>query len=373
MELWRAINPGAWHAAGAPTDTPRVEAIGPDPDRVLMIGPGKSTGFGVHTHELGLGGHLARELSTLTERGCSVDIVSDPEMSVADTGAIVARAHLHKFDALIVSMGGINNFRMRSQSARRQDVAGLLDAIDKNGAPSLQSFILEIAPADKTLPIPKILLPIINRNIAKLNSAAKQLCAEHPRIAFLRATKPAAETPLQSRTYQRWAQDFAPDIAQHLAAGASSAFPSGDTAGPPLAFDSAVLASASVAAALNAIVHSARQLLDTDGAAITFHDSNAHQFVSSAHGNALTHHHAEGVCNDDSVPDRFEIVEDELHNARHCEPGIRFHLRYPIVQPNGDAIGALCIFDALARTGDPSHESLLHELAQRVQAALQRQ
>ena len=112
ITLWLALVSQTWRTLVVPTDAPRAEAVGPDPDRVLLLGPSKSVGFGVHTHELGLGGHLARELASLTKRGCSVDIVADATISATDTGVVIGRARLNKFDALVLILGGADTIRM---------------------------------------------------------------------------------------------------------------------------------------------------------------------------------------------------------------------------------------------------------------------
>ena len=46
-----------------PTDAPVVNVPGPDPDRLLVVGGGIAVGFGVLSHELGIAGHVARQVS----------------------------------------------------------------------------------------------------------------------------------------------------------------------------------------------------------------------------------------------------------------------------------------------------------------------
>lgn len=375
-----AVIPQAWHTLAVPTDDPRVEAIGPDPDRVLLLGSGKSAGFGVHTHELGLGGHLARKLASLTKRGCSVDIVSDPSMSAADTRAVIGWARLEKFDALVLTLGRVDTLRMRSLFVWRRDVTALLDAIKESGGGTLQIFILGIARADEVLSLPSMLLRVVNLNIANLNAITEQLCAERSGVTFIPATPPAdnQRMPFESRTYAHWAHELAPAIAAQLARVAVLPSTSMSTNTTRAVFDGSSLNSQSVSTKLTAIMHSARIMFNTTGAAVTFHDQEAHWFTSTSGIGDMRRDEAGAFYSSAFTTRGLVVLEDTLHDSRFAEhpwvlrgPRIRFYAGYPISAANGDIIGAVCVFDSRPRTFDSSHETLLRELAMRVESAIQ--
>lgn len=363
-----------------PTDDPRAEAVGPDPDRVLLLGPGKSAGFGVATHELGLGGHLARELSALTKRGCSVDIVSDPSMSAADIRVVIGWARLEKFDALVLTLGGADTIRMRSLFAWRRDVSALLDTVKDSGGGALHSFIVGIAPADELLTLPAMLLRIVNMNIAKLNAITERLCAARAGVTFVPATPPSdsASIPFASHTYAHWAHELAPVIAARLADVAVQPSNWSSNTDRP-AFDDSALSIGSVSNSLETITQSARVMFNTTGAAVTFHDQETFWFTSTSSVGDMRRDEAGEFCSAAFVAQGLVVLQDTLKDPRFSDhpwvlrgPRIRFYASYPISAPNGDVVGAVCIFDTGPRTFDSSHESLLRELAMRAASAIQR-
>jgi hypothetical protein len=380
IKLCLAVIPQAWRTLGVPTDDPRVEAVGPDPDRVLLLGSGKSAGFGVHTHELGLGGHLARELGALTKRGCSVDIISDPSMSAADIRVVIGWARLEKFDALVLTLGEVDTLRMRSLFVWRREVSALLDTVKESGGGALQSFIVGIAPADDILSLPAPLLRIVNLNIANLNAISEELCTGRPGVTFIPGTPPAESQRMlfESRTYEHWAGELARSIAArlaHVAIPLSTRMPI--TAGREK-FDGSSLSSRSVSTTLTAIMHSARVMLKTSGAAVTFHDQDEHWFTSTSGVGDMVRDEAGAFCTATFTARGLVVLEDTLHDERFSEhpwvvngPRIRFYAGYPISAANGDIVGAVCIFDTGPRTFDSSHESLLRELAMRAESAIQ--
>ncbi|MEV8281625.1 GAF domain-containing protein [Rhodoglobus sp. NPDC076798] len=380
ITLWLAVYPQRWRALAVPTDDPRAEAIGPDPDKVLLLGPGKSAGFGVHTHELGLGGHLARELSSQTRRGCSVDIVSDPTMSAADIGVVINWASLDRFDALVLTLGGGDVFRLRSLFGWRREITALLATIEKSRGGTLHTFILGIAPVGEFVSLPGTLLAIVNGNIANLNSISEELCSTRDHVTFVAATARAgsSQISLDSSTYAHWARELAPRIASQLASVAL------EPAAPPAAalataaLKNTTLTKKSVSTALSAIMDSARVLFDTTGAAVTFHDQKAHWFTSTSGIGDMRREEAGAFCSRAFTTRDLVVLEDTLADERFADhpwvirgPRIRFYAGYPIAAPNGEIVGAVCVFDTGPRHFDSSHETLLRELARRVESAIQ--
>lgn len=381
IQLWLAVYPQRWRALTVPSDDPRAEAIGPDPDRVLLLGPGKSSGYGVHTHELGLGGHLARELSTLTRRGCSVDIVSDPTMSAADAGVVINWASLERFDALVLTLGGGDVLRFRSLFGWRRDVTALLDSVKDSAGGTLHTFILGIAPVDAFVSLPAPLLSVVNRNIEKLNAISEQLCSSRTGITFVQATAAEGTTAisLDSPTYAHWARELAPVIAGGLARVALPPASGSISTVTPADFEGSVLTTSTVSTSLTAIMHSARVLFETTGAAVTFHDQKAHWFTSTSGVGDMRRDEAGAFCSSSFATRGLVVLEDTLedeHFANHPwvarGPRIRFYAAYPIAAPNGDIVGAVCVFDTGPRRFDLSYETLLRELARRAETAIQR-
>lgn len=382
VKLCLAVIPQPWRTLAIPNDEPRVEALGPDPDRVLLIGSGKSVGMGVDTHELGLGGHLARQLALQTRRGCSVDIVSDLSMSVADTRVVVEWARLARFDALVLTLGGIDTLRMRSHFAWRRDVSALLDCVRESSGGTLHSFIVGIAPADYFLALPAPVMRIVDLNIKALNAITAQLCASKSGVTFIPSTPPTKESSeiFESRAYEHWAREVVPALAIRLAHVAAPISSDISASTRETTFAGSVLDSTPVSTSLSAILLSARTLLNTSGAAITFHDQDVQWFTSTSENGDLRREEAGEFCSSTFSAHGLSLLEDTLHDARFAEhpwvvagPRIRFYAGYPISAPNGDIVGTVCVFDSSPRTFDSSHESLLRELALRAETAIQLQ
>jgi len=361
-----------------PADAPLAEAVGPDPDRVLMLGPGKSTGFGVYTHELGLGGHLARTLSALTKRGCRVDIVADPSMSVADADVVIGWARLERFDALVLTPGERDILRIRSVFTWRRDVTAMLNTIEKRGGGVMQTFIVGIAPVNEMLSLPEPLLRIINANAAALNAISEELCSARASVAFVPVTPPTGGPQVlpESRTYAHWAQEIAPAIASRLSH--VSMLPIAIPLPVASPFDGTVLTATSASAALTAVMDSACRMFGTTGAAVTFHDHEAHWFTSTSGVGDMRREEAGAFCSAAFTSHALVVLEDTLRDERFVDhpwvargPQIRFYAGYPICAPDGEIIGAVCVFDTQPRSFDSSHETLLRELAKRAESAMQ--
>ena len=382
ITLWLAVHPQHWRGLVAPNDAPRAEAIGPDPDRILLLGPGKSSGLGVHTHELGLGGHLARELSALTRRGCCIDIVSDPTMSVADVGVVINWSSLDRFDALVLTLGGSEIFHFRSLWGWQRDLTALLESIQSAGGGTLHTFILGIAPVDEFVSLPRPLLAIVNRKISNLNALSERLCSSRSSVTFVPVTarEGAATISLDSSTYAHWAKELAPTVATQLTCVAVPPASIASSTSAPARLYSTTLARPEISSLLTATMDSARALFNTSGAAVTFHDQDAFWFTSTSGVGDMRRDEAGAFCSRAFTTRSLVVLEDTKKDERFAEhpwvvkgPRIRFYAGYPIAAPDGEIIGAVCIFDPEPRRFDVSHETLLRELARRVEAAIYRE
>jgi len=380
IKICLAVAPQTWRALAVPSDSPHVVAGGADPDRVLLLGSGRPTGFGVHTHELGLGGHLARELSSLTTRGCSVDILSDPSMSSSFAGIALSRARLEKFDALVVTLGNVDTFRMRWPFAWRRDVTDFLDSVEETGGDTFQSFIVGIPPADDVLSMPAPFIYAVNATIAHLNAVMEELCAQRRRVTFVPTTPPDGSTsaPFESRTYEHWARELAPVIAKYLADVTVVPTVREPTDAGTAELDNSILNSMTVFTSLTNIVDSMRLLLDTSGAAIAFDSVNAPWFISPSGDKHMHSEEAGEFFRPAGGSHGIMVINDATSDRRFVDhpwvvggPRIRFFAGIPIAAPNGDALGTVFVFDSNPRTFDSSHETLLRELALRTHAAIQ--
>jgi hypothetical protein len=88
-----------------PVDSRRLSSPGPNPDRILMLGGGIIVGTGVMSHDLGIGGHLGRALTAITERGAQVEVVPVPGVSISDIDSYLLERPLPSFDAVVIAVG----------------------------------------------------------------------------------------------------------------------------------------------------------------------------------------------------------------------------------------------------------------------------
>jgi len=379
IQFWLAATPQVWQKLQLPVDEPRAEAVGPDPDRILLLGPGKSSGYGVHTHQLGLGGHLAREVAALTQRGCSVDIVSDPEMSASDAAVVIGWARLERYDALVLTLGARDSLKLRSVLNWRRSISSVFDTISELSGGALHTFVLGIAPVDAFISLPAPMIRVINRNIVHLNRITELLCSSRDRFSYVPVThpQPSGLATLESGTYSHWASELAPRIAHHLSAVTVQTILTDAELTLATSLDRSALTGEVVSARLTEIMHSARVLFDTSGAAITFHDHDAHWFTSTSGVGDMQRKEAGDFCSAAFVEQGLVAIEDTLKNERFVDhpwvrrgPRIRFYAGFPIVDKTGTIVGAVCVFDTEPRSFDPSYETLLGELARRVEAAM---
>jgi hypothetical protein len=105
IAVWLAESRYSWRRNPVALDSPHVHAAGTDPDRILVTGDGISAGRGVITHDLGLPGFLAQDLTALTGRATDVDIVVSEPMTVATCRTAQDGLELPRFDGILLSVG----------------------------------------------------------------------------------------------------------------------------------------------------------------------------------------------------------------------------------------------------------------------------
>ena len=219
--LWLATSSQSWRHLPTPSDPPLVHAPGSDSDRVLLLGSGIAVGYGVMSHDLALGGHFARELSSLTGRGATVDIVGRPDMAPSNTRATLGTLDLGRFDALVLILGGLEALTLMPTGMWRRQMRALLAELVAVAPPSLKVFVVEIgAPLLAGLPV--VVRKAVWSHLLRLNRATAELCAEFDNLAFVAfAPSQGDVNTLRGRTtYQGWAELIAPPVARALDAEA---------------------------------------------------------------------------------------------------------------------------------------------------------
>ncbi|SNR91152.1 GAF domain-containing hybrid sensor histidine kinase/response regulator [Hymenobacter mucosus] len=130
--------------------------------------------------------------------------------------------------------------------------------------------------------------------------------------------------------------------------------------------------------AFDDIVRQAAELCGVPSACLSFIDENR-QWVKAKTGVLLPElHRAASFCGQTIQMDGLFMVEDATvhplfrHNPLvEQRPKVRFYAGYPIVTPNGHAIGALCVFDSRPRHLTGPQQIFLQLLAQQAMQALE--
>lgn len=182
LQLWLAGQCRPERGRSAPTGRPQVDATGPDADRILLIVDRPSVGDGVLSHELGLAGHLARQLSTLSGRGTDIDVLANGNTTVAGCATALGTVDLARFDAIILMLGSSEALSLSSTRRWAAELAGLLDDIDGASPHRSHTFVVEVPPVRALLGFPQLLAAIVSAQIMRLNSAAARVFGPRQRL-----------------------------------------------------------------------------------------------------------------------------------------------------------------------------------------------
>ena len=373
---------GAARARGElprPSGDPRVHAMGPDPDRILLVGAGIVRGLGVASHELGLGGHLARRLSALTGRGADIELVGVPSLTVTAARHLVDDLQLDRYDAVVLMLGAREAIGLRNPVVWERDLLDLVTTVRERGLPTLSVFLVSIAPPPSVVPFDGVIAPVVTRHVARLNSVLERLGAL-PGVHVIPFEPGAAlgrSGLADTATYAAWSRPIATGMHAVLD-DAVPLRPAGvtDEQLRQASLDAMGILDDPPSAELEALSRVARDLFGVDGAAVNLIDHDR-QLSKSAQGFPRGEiPRSDSLCATTVEQDGILVVEDAQRDARFSAmPSVaggvvRFYAGHPVEAPDGQRVGTLCLFDAEPRPFTSADRSLLRELALRVQAEL---
>ncbi|HEY4153184.1 MAG TPA: GAF domain-containing protein [Pseudolysinimonas sp.] len=361
-----------------PTDAPIVHSVGPDPDRILMIGGGTVAGIGVASHELGLGGQLARRITWMTGRGVDLELASEYTLTFAQARSRVALYDLERFDAVVLMMGAREAVGWAPVHEWRSGLEDLLDTL----TPVPRVFVVAVPDFTAHVALPRIIQRETVRRIGLYNAEARLVSEEAPGVRFVpfipqetTGFRPFGSTAI----YERWADTIAPAIAVGLDPVAHSLHPRGHTDEQvrQQALDDLDVVGSAPDRRIDQIARMARDLLGASGASVTFLDHDR-QLVKSAIGvSADDMVRTESFCNTTISKSRLFVVEDAANDPRFVHhpwvvgpEHVRFYAGYPLEAPEGVRVGALCVVDTKPRRFSRAEASLLRDLALQVQDVL---
>ena len=370
-----------WGELPLPDDAAHVYAMGPNAHRILLFGAGGIAGLGVSSHEVAVGGQLARRLAAMTGRGVDIEIDGVLSRSLSRSTQDLAQHDLSRFDALVIQLGAREGVGLRSASAWRRDMREFVAAIESAAPIGLEVFFFGLPAMPGVVEMPAMLEAVVNRHLARLDAQSRAACAGS-RVRFIHFAP--RDAPLGSRyggasTHAGWAEAMAVAIATPLSRATEVV--------RELIPDDEDLRIASLRELVDtdrsddtrfdAMVAMARDLFGVAGAALNFIDSHC-QWTYAGAGIPRGFVPRSGTfCTAAIARDEIYVVPDTdldprwVHHSNGEGAGrIRFYAGYPIEAPNGQRIGTLCIIDVVPRRFSIEDAALLRELALRVQSAL---
>ncbi|MEO7146370.1 MAG: hypothetical protein ABIW81_03375 [Terrimesophilobacter sp.] len=208
-----------WRHFPRPEDEPHVEVDGPDPIRILMMGGGPSVGYAVLTHQLGLGGHLARQISALTGRGCQLDIVTSPDMMIHNAPDLLHKQRLDDYDLLVTTFGGNEALALMSTRTWRNQTSAMLAAIHNSDArPNFHVFMIGISPISTIVNLPSTMASVVDDRVTRFNSTTARLASIRTNRSFIPLTAASIRMSDVSgaSAYTEWARQIVPAMSPVL-------------------------------------------------------------------------------------------------------------------------------------------------------------
>jgi hypothetical protein len=216
VELWLSSNPDSWRRQVVAGDSPHVHGPGTSLDRVLLAGDGVATGRGVLTHDLGLPGHLARQLSAHTGHATDLDVVVDQEMTVLSCEAAIAGVDLSRYDVVVLSMGHNEALGLMSVKKWETGLMTLLAEVADTTAGGTSIFLLSIPSFGPRTHLPAGLAAVVDRHAKKLNTVTEALIATMPRVTLISLSAANEFERETAALYRGWAGNIAVQISEEL-------------------------------------------------------------------------------------------------------------------------------------------------------------
>jgi len=384
VKFWIASTALSRSMIPRPAGIATIHTGGTNPARVLLIGGGASVGFGVLSHELALAGHLARQLTSLTGRAVDLDIVTEREMTAASAMPRLHSKPTSRYDGIVLSLGLIEALTFVPVKEWVTGLNALLDHAREHGAGHHQVVIVGIPPLSALMRYPLPILFLAGRHARRINEASSTVAAGRDDVTFLPfdATNEGEADPFRSSaTYGAWAELLSEAIAPLLgptAAGSGApAVESVDEVARQASLDALNILDTAPEERFDRITATARDLLGTTSAAITFIDRERHWFKSRVGVDKEQMPRFSALC-DITVQRREHFaIEDATSDPRFAqnpmvvsEPFLRFYAGYPIEAPGGVRVGTLSVFDPQPRSFSDADAALLRGLALMVQNEL---
>jgi hypothetical protein len=364
-----------------PRDAPSIRSGELDPDRVLVIGNGAASGWGVLTYGLALGGRLAVALQRRTGRACDVDHLGDDVMNAGSAPDWIGRRPLDAYDAVVIVLGMSDAVRQTSVLRWRAELERLLHTVGRGTGPGTGVVVLGIEPVDSAPVFRGLLGRLGQRHAQRLNPVTREVVAAVDGVEYLElpsaAAHPFGGDGTRSR-YAFWAEHVAETVEPLLERARHSQTRSTGPSPDALAADWAPMRPADVEG-LQALVDRAKRELGADLAWVGLHSRDRQVIAATTEDRTPA-----------SVPleltfCKYTAEQDDTFVVPNAPADVRFvgnpfldvlHLEayagHPLHDEDGRVIGTFCIASIRPRSGIASTTERLQAYARDAEEELGR-
>ena len=282
----------------------------------------------------------------------------------------------HRFDGIVLTSGtqeALDLLPITEWEARLTSALAELHAF----AGTATSIIVAGIPRNlSSRGLPPRLARAVEQHAADLDRSTAALCATWAGTAFVPLAavgEVAGSATRAAQDYQQWAEQIAAELSCRLGGVDDDV----DELRRQSAVDHLGLTDSGADLRLRRIVEMARRAFGTETALFTVLDRDLQLHVARSGTDTTRLPRVHSFCQFTILDRDGMIIEDARDDERfrdnpHVlgEPHVRFYAGFPVNSPDGERIGALCVFDSSPRRRDDVNMSLLRELAYLLQDVL---
>jgi hypothetical protein len=390
VRAWVRLRQNGLDYVPRPAGVAQAHSGGHNADRILLFGSGIVVGWGVTTHDIGLAGSLAREITRRTGRAVDIEVVADPQLSVTNAITRLRELNLHRYDAMVIGVGVNDALRLTAVSRWSGRLVALLDYIGKQSSPGTPLCLVGIQPIRSIPAYDSWLGSIANSGATRMNTITRELCAARATVSFVPITSPVSTAParfMDGRSYGHWASEIADVVVPLLlpsryvdddSSQAVSRNTDGSESHREMSAADLGRVDEDTGGKLRQLVDQARAVFNGSGAGLGLFVGDRIVFPIRA-GDVPEQVELRGSFGEETIAARDAlIVPDAAVDARFGENsnvvgelGVRFWAGFPIERVTGERIGLLCVFGHEPRASNPSWDgTVLRQLALAIQRQL---
>lgn len=217
MIIWVYVSPHSWRGLPVPDAGTPVIVDGVPVNHVLLCGSGIVVGYGVSSHELALGGSLARTLAAMTGAGIEVTTIAGPRLSPKTARSQLTSLVLEGMDVVLLSFGTFDLLSLLPAPIWGRRMSTLIDSVLANSESRACIFVLDCT-APKMSSFTRAYQRHIQHLASEYNDELKMIVLRHEHVHQIDfAPEPEDPEAIEGRqSYREWAEVIAPDIANVL-------------------------------------------------------------------------------------------------------------------------------------------------------------